>query len=97
MVSKQPTLEIRNGKYTGRVKGILPYGMGKLEVLRELKDKYGFDRNQSYLYANIFSDRYVMNAVERPVAVNPDSKLRAYAGKLNWNIIEVEKQRTLAV
>ncbi|MFP4679331.1 MAG: HAD family hydrolase [Chitinispirillaceae bacterium] len=85
---KATTLERKDGYYTGRVSGILPYGMGKLEVLRELKDRFGFNRDSSWLYANIFSDRYVLNAVEHPVAVNPDSKLREYARRLKWEIIQ---------
>lgn len=81
-------LEIRNGKYTGRVMGILPYGIGKLEVLRSLKEEFKFDSNKTVLYANVYSDRFVMNAVEKPIAVNPDQRLRAYAGRLGWEIIE---------
>jgi HAD superfamily hydrolase (TIGR01490 family) len=88
---KAGSLEIKNGKYTGRLKGILPYGMGKLEVLSKLHDEFGFDRNQTILYANVFSDRYVMNAVVDPVAVNPDKKLRKYANKHGWKILDVSK------
>lgn len=88
---KATVLETCMGKYTGNVCGILPYGLGKLEVLRELKNEYHFDRNKSYLYANVYSDRFVMNAVEHPVAVNPDQKLRKYARKFDWNIMDVAK------
>ncbi|HON10431.1 MAG TPA: HAD-IB family hydrolase [Chitinispirillaceae bacterium] len=84
------TLEIVDGRYTGRITGILPYGIGKLEVLRDLKNNFHFDRDRTSLYANVFSDRYVMNAVERPVAVNPDAKLRIYARKLGWEILDVK-------
>ncbi|MDG5813839.1 HAD-IB family hydrolase [Chitinispirillales bacterium ANBcel5] len=91
------TLEIRDGHYTGKLNGTLPYGMGKLEVLRNLKDRHNFDRNQTYLYANIFSDRYVLNAVEHPVAVNPDSKLRSYSKRLGWNVIDVTKKTSTLI
>jgi HAD superfamily hydrolase (TIGR01490 family) len=83
-------LEINNGYYTGRVNGILPYGIGKLEVLRELKEEFKYDSNKTALYANIYSDRFVMNAVERPVAVNPDQRLRTYAKRQNWKIIDAK-------
>lgn len=81
------TLQIRNGKYTGKINGILPYGIGKLEILRDFKTQFDFDRNKTTLYANSFSDRYVMNAVEFPVAVNPDSKLFSYARRSHWEIM----------
>lgn len=86
---KATTLETCDDKYTGEVCGILPYGIGKLEVLRELKNEYHFDQNKSYLYANVYSDRFVMNAVEHPVAVNPDQRLRRYAKNFGWKIIDV--------
>ncbi len=84
-------LDIKNGKYTGRVNGVVPYGFGKLEVLRELRRTYKFDQNHTTLYANIYSDRYVMNAVEEPVAVNPDKRLRRYAERNNWKVIQAER------
>jgi HAD superfamily hydrolase (TIGR01490 family) len=82
-------LQQMNGRFTGALTGILPYGIGKLEVLSELKRMYNFDSNETTLYANIYSDRFVMNAVAFPKAVNPDKKLRSYAKKRHWEIIEV--------
>lgn len=82
-------LEQRYGKFTGALSGILPYGIGKLEVLNELKRMYNFDSNETTLYANIYSDRFVMNAVAYPKVVNPDKRLRIYAKKRHWEIIEV--------
>ena len=82
-------LEINKNKFTGRVFGVLPYGLGKLEVLREMRDKYHFDLNITTFYANVYSDRYVMNTAMEPVAVNPDRRLRAYARKRGWQIIDV--------
>ncbi len=85
---KAAELETRDGRYTGRIKGIIPYGVGKLEVLRDLRHRFHFDQNHTTLYANIYSDRFVMNAVETPVAVNPDKRLRSYAGKHDWRIFD---------
>jgi HAD superfamily hydrolase (TIGR01490 family) len=81
-------LETRNGAYTGRTIGVVPYGFGKIEALRELRQRYEFDQNHTTLYANSYSDRYVLNAVEKPVAVNPDKRLAQYARKNNWRIID---------
>jgi HAD superfamily hydrolase (TIGR01490 family) len=89
---KATTLEVCMGKYTGNVCGIMPYGIGKLEVLRELKKEYTFAPDSSFLYANVYSDRFVMNAVEHPVAVNPDHKLRKYAKRFGWEILDVKNK-----
>lgn len=91
---KATSLEICDGKYTGNVCGIMPYGLGKLEVLRDLKREFNFNPDSSHLYANVFSDRYVMNAVEHPVAVNPDHKLRRYALSFGWKIIDAHEVNT---
>lgn len=83
-------LQTHSGYCTGRIDGILPYGIGKLEVLRNLRQRYDIDPNASYMYANVYSDRYVMNAVEYPVAVNPDRRLRSYAQRHRWKILDVK-------
>jgi HAD superfamily hydrolase (TIGR01490 family) len=85
---KAGTLEKQKGRFTGKISGILPYGIGKLEVMSELKREYKFDSNETTLYANVYSDRFVMNAVSYPVVVNPDKRLREYAKHRLWNIIE---------
>jgi phosphoserine phosphatase len=84
---KATMLEIRDGLFTGRVVGIQPFGLGKLEVLRDLKREYNFNSDNAVLYANIYADRYVMNAVARPIAVNPDKRLLNYALRSKWRII----------
>jgi HAD superfamily hydrolase (TIGR01490 family) len=89
--AKATDLQRRDGKYTGRVQGVVPYGFGKLEVLRDFRHRYEFDQNHTTVYANIYSDRYVMNAVETPVAVNPDSRLRDYATRNAWRILDVKE------
>jgi len=86
--AKATDLETRNGNYTGRIVGVVPYGFGKLEALRELRRRYEFDLNHTTLYANSYSDRYVMNAVAKPVAVNPDKRLARYARENGWRIID---------
>lgn len=88
--AKATDLERRDGKYTGRVEGVVPYGFGKLEVLRDFRHRFDFDQNHTAIYANIYSDRYVMNAVETPVAVNPDDRLRQYARRNSWRIVDVK-------
>lgn len=80
-------LQSRAGRYTGRTEGVVPYGFGKLEVIRHLHHRYGLDQNSTTLYANLFSDRYVMNAVQEPIAVNPDPRLRDYAQSNGWKIL----------
>lgn len=85
------TLETKKGRYTGRLSGIHPYGRGKLEVLSDMQQYYGFDKNRTVYYANSFSDRFVLNAVNEAVAVNPDRKLRLYSANRGWKILDASK------
>jgi phosphoserine phosphatase len=85
---KASTLETLDDLFTGNLVGIQPYGIGKLEVMRDLRKEFSFDQNTVTLYANLYSDRYVMNTAEEPVAVNPDKALRRYAIKNGWKIID---------
>lgn len=94
--ARATNLEIHNGKYTGHINGITPYGVGKLEVLRDFRRRHNFDLNHTTLYANIYSDRYVMNAVDIPVAVNPDERLRFYAQRNQWRILDCKKAKKIA-
>lgn len=81
-------LEIRNGHYTGRIQGVLPYGIGKLESLHEFHEEFKFDLNTSLIYANQYSDRYIMFAMNNPIAVNPDKRLLKLSQKLKWPIYQ---------
>jgi putative phosphoserine phosphatase / 1-acylglycerol-3-phosphate O-acyltransferase len=92
--SRATNLQVRDGHYTGHVVGVVPYGIGKLEVLREFRHRYKFDQNSATLYANLYSDRYVMNAVDMPVAVNPDRRLEQYARLNGWRILDVGPHST---
>jgi HAD superfamily hydrolase (TIGR01490 family) len=90
-------LETKENRYTGRVIGIQPFGLGKLEVLGDFKREFHFARDKTILYANIFSDRYVMNAVEKPIAVNPDKRLLKYAVRSKWKIINSFSKRVAII
>jgi len=90
-------LETKNGKYTGLVNGFMPYGMGKLEILRNMRHEFKYDQNKTSFYADSYSDRYVMNAAEEAIAVNPDKALRSYARKHGWRIIDARQGLTKTI
>jgi HAD superfamily hydrolase (TIGR01490 family) len=81
-------LEIRNGKLTGRIKGPLCFGEGKVQKLEAfLASNPGIDLSQSYAYADSIYDLPVLEMVGNPVAVYPDPELASYAEKKGWPII----------
>ncbi len=81
-------LEIKNGRLTGRIKGPLCFGEGKVQKLKAfLASNPGIDLSQSYAYADSIYDLPVLELVGNPVAVYPDPELASYAEKRGWPII----------
>jgi len=74
-------LEVMNDRYTGKTTGLVPYGEDKIKAVRELLDTYGFSLEESYAYADHFSDLPLLEIVKTPTVVNPDKKLRRIAKK----------------
>jgi HAD superfamily hydrolase (TIGR01490 family) len=81
-------LEAANGLITGRRIGLNPYGENKAILAQQLAEEHGFDLNQSYAYGNHHSDAHKLKLIGRPVAVNPDGKLRRIAENNGWRITQ---------
>lgn len=81
--------EMRQGRYTGEPSGILTYAGGKLERL--LQWLAGSDQSlaDSSFYSDSHNDIPLLEAVDRPVAVDPDDRLRAHADNRGWEIISL--------
>lgn len=58
--------------------------------LKKIKERFGneaVDWETSRAYADGYSDLELLQAVGNPIAVNPDTKLKAIAIKKNWRIM----------
>jgi len=84
---KGTDLIINNGKFTGKIKGIHPYGKNKVDVMQDFIAHYALDINHSTIYANHVMDRYMLALSPRPVAVNPSWRLKKYCKKKGWKIL----------
>lgn len=76
------------GFYTGRCVGELCYGVGKLRHAESYAERHGFELAACAFYTDSFADLPVMEAVGRPVAVNPDQRLRRVAVARGWQIVD---------
>ena len=65
-----------------------PSGEGKYHVSKEWADANDVDLAQCYFYTDSMSDVLLMEKVGFPVAVNPDSRLRAHAKEKGWEIMD---------
>lgn len=79
-------LEIRHRRYTGRLRGLHPYGIRKRLILQKLRSQLDIDFAASAVFANHHSDVLHMEIFGEPVAVNPTTKLLEIARARGWKI-----------
>jgi HAD superfamily hydrolase (TIGR01490 family) len=79
-------LEIRDGRFTGRLAGAHLGYEEKARVLQEAAAAYGIAPARSYAYGNQMSDLRMLETVGNPAAVNPSWRLERAARKRGWNI-----------
>jgi HAD superfamily hydrolase (TIGR01490 family) len=76
------------GLHTGRTVGRLCFGMGKLQRAKEFIHEHGARLRDSVFYTDSYADLPVLEAVGRPVAVNPDRRLRRLAASRHWELLD---------
>jgi putative phosphoserine phosphatase/1-acylglycerol-3-phosphate O-acyltransferase len=83
-------LEVRQGRFTGRIIPPLCQGAGKPERVRtHLRGrKLEADWGSSFAYADRVTDLPLLLQVGRPTAVYPDEALRAEAEARGWPILD---------
>lgn len=64
------------------------YGEEKVLRLQAVFHGKSIEWDESYAYADSFSDIHVLSIVGHPVAVGPDAELRTKAQKSGWRILE---------
>ncbi len=79
-------VECRDGVLTGELLDYPP-GKRKKEILLQLSRELGLELSRSFGYGNGYGDRFFLEAVGRPVAVNPSRKLKKYALKKGWPVV----------
>lgn len=77
--------ETRDGVYTGRLERRL-LGQGKADAVVELAEERDIDLDASTAYSDSYSDLPFLEAVGRPIAVNPDRELRRIAVQRAWPV-----------
>jgi len=79
--------EVRDGEYTGRAVRAL-HAENKATCVRELAASRGFDLAECTAYSDSHTDIPFLEAVGKPVAVNPDRELRRVAVERGWPVVE---------
>jgi HAD superfamily hydrolase (TIGR01490 family) len=84
-----------DGWITGEIRGVPSIREGKVErVAQWLAGRgLGWSDVEATFYSDSMNDLPLLEAVDHPVATNPDATLRAIAGKRGWRILELFKEK----
>ncbi|MGQ9834240.1 MAG: HAD family hydrolase [Candidatus Villigracilaceae bacterium] len=77
-----------DGRFTNQLEGIPAFQEGKVWRLEQWMEGRGLTLEGSWGYSDSHNDLPLLKRVENPVAVLPDSVLRAYANQHGWKIID---------
>jgi len=87
------TLEFRDGSCTGRLRGMPMFRREKKERVLSFIAGEGVSAGECSFYSDSIYDLPLLEAVGRPVAVNPDFRLRWIARRRGWTIRELSAAR----
>ncbi len=88
--------EIEEGIYTGRLVGEPMHGEAKAVAIRALAEREELDLLRCAAYSDSANDIPMLSMVGRPVAVNPDSDLKAIARARGWEVRDFRTGRKAA-
>ncbi len=81
------------GRLTGEIRGALPIGEARADLLRQLARRHGYSEEETVAYADSTSDLPLLEAAGVAVAVNPDPRLRQLARRRGWLIEEWSRSK----
>ena len=84
LYASQP--EIVNGVFTGNLVGYPVVDGYKAVAVRDAARFLNLNLQDSYAYADSYSDRFFLEAAGNPIAVNPGRRLRKLAAQRSWPI-----------
>ncbi|MES9972245.1 MAG: HAD family hydrolase [Candidatus Thiodiazotropha sp.] len=85
LIATEP--ERLDGHYTGEVAGEPSFKEGKVNRLNRWLQEHSADLQGSWFYSDSHNDLPLLEAVEHPVAVDPDETLWEIAKQRNWEIL----------
>jgi putative phosphoserine phosphatase / 1-acylglycerol-3-phosphate O-acyltransferase len=84
-------LEIKDGRFTGKLVKPLCYGKGKRDYAITWAAAQDIDLQQAYFYTDSRFDLALLHSVGHPIATNPDLRLRLAAKRNGWPIMDFAK------
>lgn len=85
-----------DGVYTGKLVGEPLHGPAKAEAVRALAAAEGLILPRCAAYSDSHNDIPMLSLVGHPYAINPDTKLRKHARRLDWRLRDYRTGRKAA-
>jgi HAD superfamily phosphoserine phosphatase-like hydrolase len=80
-------LEEKNERWTGHIVGEAMFGQAKARAIRRIAAEADLDLQQCFAYGDSSSDKWMLEAVGKPAAVNPSNDLRRIARRNEWAVL----------
>jgi HAD superfamily phosphoserine phosphatase-like hydrolase len=87
-------LEEKNERWTGRIVGEAMFGEAKARAVRRIAAADDLDLTRCFAYGDSASDKWMLEAVGKPVAVNPSNDLGRIARRNDWVVLRWDKEKT---
>jgi HAD superfamily phosphoserine phosphatase-like hydrolase len=87
-------LEAKNEAWTGRIVGEAMFGETKARAIRRFAATEDLDLQRCFAYGDNANDKWMLEAVGKPAAVNPTSDLARIARRNEWAVLRWRKEKT---
>jgi HAD superfamily hydrolase (TIGR01490 family) len=86
-------LESLDGQWTGRIVGEAMFGEEKARAIKRVAAEANLDLPRCFAYGDSASDRWMLEAVGKPAAVNPSNDLARIARRNEWPVLRWGKEK----
>jgi HAD superfamily hydrolase (TIGR01490 family) len=80
-------LEEKNERWTGRIVGEAMFGEVKARAIRRIAAEADLDLRRCFAYGDSLGDKWMLEAVGKPAAVNPSNDLGRIARRNEWAVL----------
>jgi HAD superfamily hydrolase (TIGR01490 family) len=80
-------LGIVGHKFSGEVTGPIYYGQAKAQAIKAYAAQHSLNLSDCHAYGDHWEDRFMLQCVGHPVAVNPDRKLAKLSKQQHWTTL----------
>ncbi len=92
LIGTIPAVDVASGAFSGAPTGVPSFQAGKITRVEAWLESQGLwwgSFADSYFYSDSHNDLPLLQKVSRPVAVDPDDKLRAHATGQGWPVLSL--------